>query len=234
MLYLFPPGKEKYNMEEKDVLTKKYLSRPDIFADAFNYYLFDGSPVIKPDDLAEQDTAELAIIEKLGRIFADQKLRDVLKLCTIRNSSHATLILLGIEAQSMVNYIMPVRDNLYDAINYYAQTREIRRNHLETKDLKEPAEFISGFTRKDTLKPVITLCICLDKAKWDAPKSLSDMFGKIDERLKPFINDYRLNLITPDEITDFSRFRSALGQILEFVGYYSVLSHALCCVATGQ
>ena len=79
-------------MGKKDTITKNYLTRPDIFADAFNYYLFGGKKVIKPKDLEEQNTTELAVIKKMGRLFTNQKMRDVLKLCTIRRSRYATLV----------------------------------------------------------------------------------------------------------------------------------------------
>lgn len=204
-------------MAKKDTITKQYLARPDIFADAFNYFLFDGKQVIKQKDLQEQDATELAVIKKMGKVFTDQKIRDVLKLCTIRRSRYATLVLLGLEGQDQVNYIMPVRDNLYDALNYYAQVQDIKRKHEEAGDLKSGAELLSGFTKKDKLIPVITLCICFDKSKWDAPRSLQDMFGKIDPRIRPFVNDYKLNLITPGEIQDFTKFASGLGLALEFI-----------------
>lgn len=64
---------------------------------------------------------------------------------------------------------------------------------------------------------VITLCICFDKVKWDAPRSLHDMFGKVDPRLLPYINDYRLNLITPGEIQDYTKFSSELGLLMELL-----------------
>ena len=204
-------------MAKKDTITKQYLARPDIFADAFNYFLFDGKQVIKQKDLQEQDATELAVIKKMGKVFTDQKIRDVLKLCTIRRSRYATLVLLGLEGQDQVNYIMPVRDNLYDALNYYAQVQDIKRKHEEAGDLKTGAELLSGFTKKDKLIPVITLCICFDKSKWDAPRSLQDMFGKIDPRIRPYVNDYKLNLITPGEIQDFTKFASGLGLALEFI-----------------
>ncbi len=204
-------------MAKKDTITKQYLARPDIFADAFNYFLFDGKQVIKQKDLQEQDATELAVIKKMGKVFTDQKIRDVLKLCTIRRSKYATLVLLGLEGQDQINYIMPVRDNLYDALNYYAQVQDIKRRHEEAGDLKTGVELLSGFTKKDKLLPVITLCICFDKAKWDAPRSLQEMFGKIDPRIHPYVNDYRLNLITPSEINDFTKFASGLGLALEFI-----------------
>ena len=128
-----------------------------------------------------------------------------------------TYVLLGIEAQAQISYIMPVKNNLYDALNYSSQVETIRKEHKEAGDLKSGAEITSVFTQKDKIKPVITLCICFDKTKWDAPKSLHDMFGKVDPRLLPYINDYKLNLITPSEIGDFNRFSSELGLVMETI-----------------
>ena len=203
-------------MGKKDIITKKYLEQPEIFADAFNYYLFNGKNVIKPTDLKEQDPIELAVMKKMGKMFTNQKMRDVLRLCTIRHSKYATLVLLGIEGQSDISYVMPVRDYLYDALNYADQIENIRKKHMEAKDLNG-ADFISGFSGKDKLIPVITLCVCFDKTRWDGPKSLYDMFGKIDPQVRKYVNNYTLNLITPDEIEDFTRFSSGLGRAMEFI-----------------
>lgn len=204
-------------MGRKDTITKQYLARPDIFADAFNYYLFEGRPVIRPDDLKEQDPTELTGIFKSGTVLANQKMRDVLKLCNIRSSKYATFVLLGIESQDKANYVMPVRDMLYDALNYSSQVQAIRRRHMEARDLKSSTEFLSGFSKNDKLVPVITLCVCFDREKWDAPRSLNEMFTDIDPRVRPFVNDYKLHLITPCEINDYSRFSSGLGLVLEFI-----------------
>ena len=137
-------------MRKKDSLTKLFLSQEDVFADAFNYLLFGGEAIIKPEDLTEQDPTEIAEIRKLGKIFTDQKYRDVLKLCTIRRSKYATLVLLGIEGQANIHYAMPVRDMLYDALNYHAQVETARRRHEGNHDLAG-AELLSGFSRSDRL-----------------------------------------------------------------------------------
>ena len=204
-------------MGKKDTIAKLYLAQPEIFADAFNYFVFDGEKVINPDDLKELDPTESAVIKKAGRLITDQRIRDLLRLCTIKQGLNATYVLLGIEAQAQLSYMMPVKDNLYDALNYSSQVEEIRKRHKETKDLKTSAEITSGFTKKDKIMPVITLCICFDKAEWDAPKSLHEMFGQVDPRLLPYINDYRINLITPGEIKDFEKFSSELGILMEFI-----------------
>ncbi len=204
-------------MSKKDTLTKNYLSQNTVFADAFNYYLFNGKQVIKPGDLKAQDPSEIAVIRKQGQLFPHQRFRDVLKHCTIRRNNSATFILLGIEGQSFIHYAMPVRDYLYDALNYAAQVEAIRKKHMAAHDLHSPAELLSGFTKRDTILPVITLCICFDKSAWDAPRSLYDLFGKMDPWVTKYVDDYKLNLIMPDEIVDFSKFSSELGLVLEYI-----------------
>ncbi len=152
----------------------------------------------------------------MNRVFTNQKMRDVLKRCNIKHSKYATLVLLRIEGQTNIHYAMPVRDYLYDALNYASQVEDIRRKHEEAGDLTGD-ELISGFSKNDHILPVITLCICFDKKKWDAPRSLFDMFGKVDPRIAEYVDDYKLNLITPYEIDDFNKFSSELGAVMEFI-----------------
>ena len=45
----------------KDVPTVKYLKDNSIFADVFNYYMYGGEQVIKPDMLHEKDPTELIL-----------------------------------------------------------------------------------------------------------------------------------------------------------------------------
>lgn len=73
---------------------------------------------------------------------------------------------------------------------------------------------LSGFHRNDTLTPVITITVYLGAEAWDGPRSLHEMFGTLDEELKPWIPDYRINLLAPQEIEDFSVFRTDVGRIL--------------------
>ena len=39
----------------------------------------------------------------------------------------------------------------------------------------------------------------------------------MDERILPFINDYRINLLNPSEITDFSKFETGLRPLFELL-----------------
>ena len=71
------------------------------------------------------------------------------------------------------------------------------------------------FTKEDKLIPVITITVYLGTKEWDGPRKLSDMFGDVDEELLPFIPDYRINLLAPREITDFTGFRTSIRQLFE-------------------
>ena len=46
------------SMGRKDTLTKEYMSQNDIFADVFNYLLYDGKPVIQPEHLVDKDSTK--------------------------------------------------------------------------------------------------------------------------------------------------------------------------------
>lgn len=48
-------------MAEKDAITKEYMQDNEIFADAFNYYLYNGEQVIKPKQLRPLDTAQIVL-----------------------------------------------------------------------------------------------------------------------------------------------------------------------------
>ena len=53
--------------------------------------------------------------------------------------------------------------------------------------------------------------------KWDAARSLKEMLEEVDESLLYFVNDYKLNLIVPKEIHDFSKFASDFGKAMKYI-----------------
>ena len=46
-------------MGSKDVVSKDYMRDESIFADVFNFKIYGGRQVVKPQSLTELDTAEL-------------------------------------------------------------------------------------------------------------------------------------------------------------------------------
>lgn len=209
-------------MGKTDVCTKEYISNPQIFADAFNYYFFHGKQVVKPEELTVQDITEIALPygeEKENFMIPAQKFRDVLKLWTVMTSKDATYMLLGIENQANIHYAMPVRNMLYDALNYSSQVEETGKKHRKTKAISGD-EFLSGFKKTDKVKPVFTLVIYWGTKEWDAPRSLYEMLDvkeNMSEIIKGYVNDYKLHIIVPKEIKNFEQFSTNLGYCLRYI-----------------
>lgn len=149
-------------MGQADIVTKEYMREPHVFADAFNFLLYDGRQVIKPSELKELDTTEMMYIFGGGapkRGTGVQKYRDILKYVTVMSGAKAAYILLGVENQTDIHYAMPVKNMVYDAMQYAEQVSRIASDHRNNsnKGTMSSAEFLSGFTREDRLQPVITL-----------------------------------------------------------------------------
>ena len=66
-------------MPKLDTETKAYMSRPAIFADVFNYLIYGGRQVIKPEMLQSVDTTEVAVPYGNNAKVPVQKHRDNMK-----------------------------------------------------------------------------------------------------------------------------------------------------------
>ena len=203
-------------MGEKNVVTKKYMQDNARFADACNYYLFHGEQVIKPESLKERDVTELALPQKLGSRVAIEKIRDILKKCCVKTADGVTYFIVGIENQTDVHYAMVVRNMLYDALNYASQAETYAKKHRKKKDVSG-AEFLSGFAKDDRLHPVVTLTIYWKYGTWAGARSLHEMLDVQEPSILNYVSDYKLNLIVPEEIKDFEKFKTELGPLLEFI-----------------
>ena len=93
-------------MGRKDTVTKEYMRNLTVFADVFNKYLYHGRQVIKPEDLTELDTTEIAVPYGSGDAgIPEQRYRDVLK--TVMTDGSAAYCILGIENASDIHYALP-------------------------------------------------------------------------------------------------------------------------------
>ena len=207
-------------MGKIDVEARNYLRDSRHFADAFNYYLYDGRQVIDPAARRPLDTAEIAVPAAGGRRQPAQAFRDVLKAWNVMEDDRGVYAILGAEAQAHIHYAMPVKCGLYDFMNYSDQVEDQRRANAGERGLTG-GEFLSGFRKRDRLKPVITLVIYFGEAAWDGPMGLHDMFQSVEPELMRFIPDYRINLIAPARMgeAEFRKFRTDLGRVLEFIKY---------------
>lgn len=226
-------------MAAKDTVTKDYMKDAKVFADAFNYLLFEGNPVIEPSKLHELDPTEIGMPYGEGKTRATvQKFRDGLKYLTAMEDKNAAYLLLGIENQSEVHYAMAVKNMVYDALQYAAQVEKAAKSHrdaakknrsdkaeetgAEKRGIRlEAGEYLSGFHKGDRLLPVITLVLLFNPEPWDAPMSIHDMLSVQDLKILSFVPDYKINLIAPAqmEAKDMDKFKSSLREVLLYIKY---------------
>lgn len=152
---------------------------------------------------------------------AAQKFRDILKSASIMKDDKAFYVLLGIESQSDVNYSAPVKNAVYDMLQYEKQVKVIAVRHKRNKDYKGRAdgEFLSGFYKEDRLIPVITLIVFFSPDKWDGPKSLHEMMKIENPKIKKFVQNYRINLIEPYAMNseELNKFRTDFREVMQFM-----------------
>lgn len=101
-------------MGKVDIATKQYMSHRDVIADAFNFYIYDGRQVIKPEKLQKIDTAEIFLPYGNDADIAVQKMRDNLMLWSMAMDNEAVYVVLGIENQELLSYIPDYRINLIE------------------------------------------------------------------------------------------------------------------------
>lgn len=209
-------------MGAADTVTKAYMRENAIFADAFNYLIYDGRQVIKPESLKELDTTEIALPFADEHEEAVQKYRDILKSAVIKQDDKAAYILLGVENQTDIHYAMPVRNMIYDALQYGKQVSEIAAKHRkETDGGHSKGEYLSGFYKGDKITPVITLVIHFGADAWDGPLSIHEMTGLDDYDILRFVPNYRINLIDPARmsVSDFAKLETSLRDVMGYIKY---------------
>ena len=245
-------------MGTADIVTKEYMRENTVFADAFNYLIYNGKKVIDPAKLTEIDSTEIALpfgnaekvkaekkrkeqeaewssvknesvrkknTSRVGvKMDAVQKYRDVFKSVVIKQDEKTSYVLLGIENQTDVHYAMPVRNAIYDALQYGRQVADIAADHRRNKkDFpgKSNGEYLSGFFKEDHIRPIITLVIHFGAEEWDGPLSLHEMMATRDMEILSFVENYRIHLIDPAKLTEeeLDKFSTSLKEVMGYIKY---------------
>lgn len=218
-----------------DAEGKRYVNNKKIFADTFNYLIYSGKQIIKPEALHPVDTTEITIPYGNGARTTVQKYRDTLKIWSSMQDENCMYILLGAEIQNKGHYAMPVRAMLYDALNYASQVDEARNSYRKKNEEGDIVsckgsitiklsreEFLSGFRKEDKLIPVVTGVIYFGPDEWNASRSIHEMLSNRDKDLLRAIPDYKINLITPRDTPDAdfdTKFSTGLGLVLHAIKY---------------
>ena len=175
-------------MGQKDITQKHFEAYNDVFSDIVNGTLFDGREVIKPEALV--DAVAKSQYKADDNVIHEQE-RDVAKYWTDKNC-YIRLALLGVENQLAIDMDMPLRVMGYDGSSY---RDEMNQDEIVIDE---------GTGKKHKIRhkryPVVTIVLYFGKTPWKKPLSLYDVL-EISDDLKPFVNDYKINLIDVPRLT---------------------------------
>ena len=208
-------------MGKMNLAVNQLLQRKEIYADLINGTVFDGQQKLTKDDL-EWIPEETGIFyrDEKGRLCAVERRGDI----RMRAENETFSLILATETENKVHYAMPVKNMLYDALEYTKQVQNMEKVHRENNDLGTSDEFLSGISKNDKLIPVITTVFYVKGSEeWDGPKSLWDMFHIPDsedgKQLREYLPDYRIHFIDANDINNPELFKTALKPIFFMLRY---------------
>ncbi len=211
--------REEVRLGKKDLTLKSYLSDPARYADAYNGSVFGGAQVLDGTQLEEAGTAALKTEDGVSL----ERTSDIV----MRQKTEGGLFALWIlENQEHVDYGMPVRVLLREALEYNRQVRELMRKNVagfKEKGHEKPTagEYLYRVRKEDRLRPVVTLVIYWGNGPWDGPRSLHELldFGGADSHialeLKRLVPECPLHILDINETNDYSGFCTSLRTVFE-------------------
>ncbi|MBD5454835.1 MAG: Rpn family recombination-promoting nuclease/putative transposase [Lachnospiraceae bacterium] len=202
-------------MGKKDITLKDYFSDRRRYADLLNGSVFCGQQMIKAEELRDMDTVQ----SKSDSYAVLERINDIAMKQTKGGSIFAVWVVAN---QEKVDYSMPARVMLQEALAYDKQIKDIKRKNQQDKEntFAGSGEFLSGIKREDRLYPVITLVVYWGEEKWQGAKSLHDMicFGEDNtfaETLKTLVPEYPLHFLNLSEVHDYQNFHSEIKMLFE-------------------
>ncbi len=195
--------------KRKDRLLKRYFANNARFADLLNGTCFQGRQIVGEDDLADMDSC-------VGNLH-----RDLVR----KTAFGVNFAVIGIENQSQVHYLMPLRVMNYDAAEYKRQADTIGKKRKEKGHLTD-AEFLSGFGKEDRLHPCITIVLFYGE-DWDGSVDLHGLmdFTDIPKDIWELVGNYPMNLLEIRKLEQTDVYRTDIKQVFDFIRYSGDKKH---------
>jgi len=202
-------------MGTKDEYQFDYLDDNARFADQINGALFGGRQVVRPEELEPEETQAVSLSKNRGN--GTGNIRTVVDKARIWKGKK--LHILAVENQNYVDYRMVLRNMLSESVGYQKQWKRKKRAHEKARDLKDGDEYLSGMSKDEKFAPIITLVVYFGTdGGWDGARCLHDLLD-IDEEIKEYVSNYRLNLYDCHAHDTFEEYKTGLRQIFETVRY---------------
>ncbi|MCM1125827.1 MAG: Rpn family recombination-promoting nuclease/putative transposase [Lachnospiraceae bacterium] len=211
-------------MGKEDIKLKTYLEDTRRYADLWNGSVFHGRQILKPEELH----AVSPVLTHTSGGHVMERIRD---LVMMQSGTGQCFAVYAVENQENIDYSMPARIMIQEALEYSGQLRKIiRANELKDKKyrtgrgekiFRNAGERMCMVRRIDKLYPVITLLIYWGEEKWDGPKSLHEMmdFGERDaylgKELQKLVPEYPLHFLDLTDFKHFEHFQTELRPLLE-------------------
>ena len=187
-------------MGQRDLYQSDFYEDKSRFADVFNGILFGGKEVMKPEELETEDSVMVSIRNKktAKKVIADK----------VRKWRGQYVSIMALENQTYVDYRMVLRVMEEEVIGYDKQRKEAYYQKRKRGIKFEGSEYPSRMKKGQKFVPIITLVLYMGKDKlWDGARSLYEML-EIDDAVKPFVNDYKLNLFDYHDYENFDVFKT--------------------------
>ena len=199
-------------MGTKDEYQFDYLDDNERFADQINGALFGGRQIVKPEELEPEE--EQTVVP--GKRGGTENIKTIVDKVRIWRGKK--LHILAVENQNYVDYRMVIRNMLSESAGYQKQWKRKKREHEKLHDLKDGDEYLSGMKKDEKFAPIITLVVYFGTGGWDGARCLHDLLN-IDEELKEYVTNYRLNLYDCHAHDSFEEYKTGLRQVFETIRY---------------
>lgn len=158
---------------------KKLEDYPEVFTNIVNTLLFSDSSIhLDENKIIDGPTESIYKAEEKDK----EQRRDTFKYYDVGNKGILFCVAAyGIENQSTIDNVMPVRIMNYDASAYKSQVFGLKSSSKQTNQ------------KRKRIYPVITIVLNFSEKEWKTSRSLHDMMA-LPSDLAKYVQDYKINV----------------------------------------
>ncbi len=182
--------------KKKDSIIEKFFNRPEIVADVLNTLVYKENKVIADKLKPVELTPVFRLLADLSGEQTVEDYQNAYRRTVVMTSDELCCVIMG---ETEVDYGLPIKARLLEGGLYAEQ-----ESHQDTS------------VEAPKLIPVITLVFYLSPKDWEGHYKLSDMYPEMDEKMRAYAPEYRLNMVEPAKLSkeELAAFSTELGSVL--------------------